>query len=180
MELIIKNVNIKNKKIKEIYLDSFPKEDRMPFWLMVLLSKKNDTDFLAFYDEEILCGFTYTAIKNNIAFVMFFAIDKNLRSKGYGSFILNKLQSIYPNHKIIVSIEPFDENAKNINQRIRRKKFYINNGYVETGYLMNLSNIEQEILIKNGNFDKEEFLIFFKKYSNGTVRPEIWKNVKKC
>ena len=43
---------------------------------------------------------------------------------------------------------------------------------------MKLSGVEQEILISNGNFDKNEFRLFFMLYSNGTVWPKIWRNEK--
>lgn len=52
----------------------------------------------------------------------------------------------------------------------------IKNGFMDTGYRMKLSGVEQEILISNGNFDKNEFRLFFVLYSNGTVRPKIWRN----
>ena len=43
---------------------------------------------------------------------------------------------------------------------------------------MKLSGVEQEILISNGNYDKNEFRLFFVLYSNGTVWPKIWRNEK--
>lgn len=175
MELRVENVTRKSKRVKQIYIDSFPKEERMPFWLMILMAKRKNTDFLAFYDKDILCGLSYIAIENGLAFIMFLAVDKTIRSKGYGSQILERIQSIYPNHKIIVSIEPCDPNVKDIQQRLKRKKFYIKNGYEETGYFIELEKIKQEILIKKGEFKPEEFTNFFKKYSNGSMNPKIWK-----
>ena len=85
------------------------------------------------------------------------------------------MELLYPENKIIVSIERCDENVVDIEKRIRRKKFYIKNGYQETGYLVKLPNILQEVLIKNGEFDEEEFSSFFKKYSNGAMKPKIMK-----
>lgn len=175
MNLKIKKVKLSNKKVKQIYLDSFPKEERMPFFMMVLLTKITPTEFLAFYDNNKLCGFTYLSIIKNITFIMFLAVDKNLRSKGYGSKILEEVQKRYPNHKIIISIERCDVDASNINDRIRRKKFYLKNGYIDTGYFIELSKIEQELIIKNGTFDKDELYNFFVKYSNGAMKPRIWK-----
>lgn len=147
----------------------------MPFPMMVIMSKLYNTKFLGFYDNHIPCGFIYMAVKEDIIFIMFIAVDKNLRSKGYGSEILNEVQSLYPDSKIIISIERCDIGTENIDDRIRRKQFYIKNGYTDTGYFIKLSNIEQEILIKNGIFDKNEFSIFLKKYSNGSMKPKIWK-----
>lgn len=163
------------REIKEIYMASFPKEERMPFALMIMMSYLWNTQFLSFYDKETLCGLVYMATLGRQTFIMFFAVDAKLRSKGYGSSILNEIQSLYPQNKIIVSIEPCNESAENIEQRLKRKKFYIRNGYQETGYFMKLSGQEQAIIIKNGTFDKRKFMVFFVLYSCCTVIPKIWK-----
>ena len=104
MELIIKKVRKGNirKKVKEIYNSSFPKEERIPFWMMFFTSFTNTTDFFAFYDDDTLIGFTYMAEVNNILFIMFLAVDENTRCKGYGSKILNLIKQKYPNDKIII------------------------------------------------------------------------------
>jgi GNAT superfamily N-acetyltransferase len=176
MDLRVEKVNVKNKrKVKEIYYSAFPKEERMPFWLMLILAKMWHTKFFSFYDNDVLCGFIYMGINKRLGFIMFFAVDENIRSKGYGSRILQKVQSMYPDRKIIVSIERCDVSAKDIDDRIRRKEFYLKNGYVDTGYLVRLANVEQEILVSNGAFSKREFAWFFIKYSNGTMYPKIWK-----
>lgn len=175
MNLEVKKVKLSNKNVKKIYIDSFRKEERMSFFMMVLLTKITPTEFLAFYDNSQLCGFTYLSTIKNITFIMFLAVDKNLRSKGYGSKILEKIQERYPNQKIVISIERCDVDATNKKDRIRRKKFYLKSGYIDTGYFIELSKIEQELIIKNGVFDKEELYNFFVKYSNGVMKPRIWK-----
>ncbi len=141
---------------------------------MLLMAKTANTDSLSFHDKDTLYGFVYMATIENLTLIMFLAVDENNRSKGYGSHILAKVQSLYPNNKIILSIERCDVDAKDTEQRLRRKKFYIDNGYNETGYLVELANKKQEILIKNGEFDEDEFVLFFKKYSNGSMRPKLW------
>lgn len=123
MNLKIKKVKLSNKDVKRIYFDSFPKKERIPFPIMILLSKITHTDFLAFYDKNILSGFVYLSAIENITFIMFFTVDKNVRSKGYGSKILEEVQSLYPNNKIVISIERCDVEAPNLNDRIRRKNF---------------------------------------------------------
>lgn len=175
MNLERKKVKLSDKEVKKIYVDSFSKEERMPFALMLLLTKITRTEFLAFYDENILCGFIYMAAVSNITFIMFFAVDKRLHSKGYGSQILKEVQTIYPDNKIIVTIERCDVEAENIKDRIRRKNFYIKNGFTETGYFTELSKIEQEIIIRNGDFSSEEFSNFLREYSNGAMKAKIWK-----
>ena len=176
MQLRTQKVKINNKDVKRIYFEAFPKRERMPFPMMVVMSKLWNTQFFCFYDGDIPCGFTYLASNRKIVFVMFFAVDECLRSKGYGSFILQQLRNKYPDKKIIISIEPCVDNASDIELRKRRKSFYMRNGYNETGYMMKLNGVVQEIIITNGEFVKREFLSFFALYSFGSIYPKIWNN----
>lgn len=168
-------VSFSSQNVRQMYLDAFPPAERMPFPVMVAMSKLWHTDFLEFYDGDTLCGFVYLAHNRKLVFIMFLAVDETFRSKGYGSAILHEIQSRYPEKKIIVSIEPCDAMAPDLALRTRRKAFYCRNGYRETAYRMRLSGVEQEILIRNGSFDKKEFRLFFALYSNGTVWPKIWR-----
>ena len=171
----VKKVKLGHSDVKRIYFESFPKSERMPFPLMVAMSQLWNTDFLGFYEEDALCGFIYLAHNRKIVFVMFFAVDAALRSKGFGSAILQEIQKKYPTKKIIISIEPCDETAPDIEIRKKRKAFYLRNGYKETGYMIKLAGVVQEIIIANGEFNKSQFKRFFVLYSNGTMWPRIWK-----
>lgn len=171
----VKKVKLGHSDVKRIYFESFPKSERMPFPLMVAMSKLWNTDFLGFYEEDTLCGFIYLAHNRKIVFVMFFAVDAALRSKGFGSAILQEIQKKYPTKKIIISIEPCDETAPDIEIRKKRKAFYLRNGYKETGYMIKLAGVVQEIIIANGEFNKSQFKRFFVLYSNGTMWPRIWE-----
>lgn len=178
MRLRMQKVKMSSAEIKRIYFEAFPKRERMPFPMMVAMSKLWNTRFLGFYDGDIPCGLTYLATNRKIVFVMFFAVDEPLRSKGYGSLILRQLKNEYPDKKIIVSIEPCDDHAADLDLRKRRKSFYLRNGYRETGYMMKLNGVEQEIIITNGAFSNGEFSSFFACYSFGSVYPQIWKQTQ--
>ena len=178
MEIRDKKVKWNSADIKRIYFEAFPKKERMPFPMMVAMSNLWNTQFLSFYDGGTLCGFAYLAFNRKIVFIMFLAVDKSLRSKGYGSAILGKISEKHPNKKIIVSIEPCDEASSDIALRRRRKAFYMRNGYEETGYMVKLNGVVQEIMITNGTFIKQEFRSFFAFYSNGAIWPKIWKQAE--
>lgn len=147
----------------------------MPFWLMKAMCIRENTKFWEFYDKDTLCGFVYFGTNRKMVFVMFLAVDKELRSKGYGSAILQEIKNKYPDRKIIISIEPCNKDVPDIEIRKKRKEFYIRNGYNETGYMMKLAGVEQEILIANGEFNVRELRVFFALYSNGTMYPKIWE-----
>ena len=165
----------RKKDVKQIYVDAFSKEERMPFPMMIAMSYLWNTEFLSYYDGDTLCGIIYLATVGRQTFVMFFAVDEKQRSCGYGSQILDCVQKAYPKNKIIISIEPCcDKSTDNLEVRIRRKNFYLRNGYKETGYFMKLGTT-QEIIIKNGVFSKLKFRMFFALYSFLTIHPKIWK-----
>lgn len=166
--------SVHQDEIKKIYTSSFLKEDRMPFWMMTIMSYLRNTEFLSFYDKDVLCGFVYMATIKKQTLIMFFAVDETLRSKGYGSRILEQIQAMYPQNKIIITIEPCDEAVPDLETRQRRKRFYLKNGYEEAGYFIKLAGKKQEIIIKNGTFDKGELRRFFMQYSNFTMIPKIW------
>ena len=181
MKLRVENVRLgkSNQEIKDLYVSSFPKEDQMPFALMVMMSHLWNTEFLAFFDDDVLCGFVYMATIGKQSFVMFMAVNENLHSRGYGSRILETVQSMHLNNRIIVSIEPCDEDKEDFEQRVRRKGFYRKNGYLETGYYMKLGGKRQEVLIKNGVFSKSKFIMFFMIYSCCAVIPRIWSQTRR-
>ena len=106
---------------------------------------------------------------------MFLAVDESLRREGYGSAILKEIRNRYPEKKLIVSIEPCEDTSPDTEIRKRRKAFYGRNGYGETDFQIKLSGVVQDVLIANGEFRKNEFLLFFILYSNGTVWPRIWR-----
>ena len=175
MRLDIEKVRLSSQDIKRIYFEAFPKNERMPFFLMVLMSKLWNTQFWGFYDRDIPCGFAYFAVNRKLLFLMFLAVDESLRGEGYGSAILKEIRNRYPEKKLIVSIEPCEDTSPDIEIRKRRKAFYGWNGYSETDFQIKLSGVVQDVLIANGEFRKNEFLLFFILYSNGTVWPRIWK-----
>lgn len=164
----------KKKEIEAIYTSSFNKEERIPFKMMLMLAKMKKTEFLAFYDEALLVGFVYLGVVKDITYITFLAIDQALRSKGYGHQILEYVEEMYPHNKIILSIEPSSENGYQYTTRSKRKRFYLNNGFFETQHYIKLGGKKQELLIKNGIFNKFELFFFFIRYSNFTLFPRIW------
>ena len=177
MDLRVEKVRSSGRKreVQAVYTAAFPQEERMPFGLMMALSYLWHTEFLAYYDGETLCGFVYAATIGRQTFILFFAVDEALRSQGYGGRILAQVQAAHPRNKIIVSIEPCGGGLPQQDLRLRRKRFYLANGYQETGYRIKLGGVTQEVLVKNGVFEKGACLRFFLLYSNLTVIPKIWR-----
>lgn len=119
-------------KVKALYMSAFLKEERIPWPLLRLNAMRQDIDLTAFLDGDTFCGFTYSVTANGLHFLLFFAIDESLRSRGYGSAILSQLKEEYGT--VVLNIEPFVEDAPNLPERQHRYGFYRHNGFFDTGY----------------------------------------------
>lgn len=135
MHLIKKDINTDSalgRKVKALYTAAFPKEERVPWWLLRLQSYRRGIDLTAWMDGDVFCGFTASVTVEGLHFVLFFAIDENLRGKGYGSAILTAIKEEYKT--VALNVEPLIESAPNYGQRQQRFEFYRKNGFVDTGY----------------------------------------------
>ena len=66
-------------KIRELYRRAFPKEERLPWPVMVFLTARSGTEITAYYHGDAFCGFTFTAIWEKTQFVLFLAVEDGLR-----------------------------------------------------------------------------------------------------
>ncbi|UTR06136.1 GNAT family N-acetyltransferase [Alkalihalobacillus sp. LMS6] len=136
--------------LKAIYLDSFPPEERLDFEQLLAKQQAGKGRFLGFYKEEALVGMMYYAEYEEILYIFYFAIDSNHQSKGYGKQMLAYMLERFSKHKIILLVEEIDEKADNYAQRVRRKNFYLRNGFAENAqYVVALGN-DFEMLHRQG------------------------------
>ena len=119
-------------QVKDLYFSAFPAEERIPWPLVVLNSRRAGVDLTAFLDGDTFCGFTYSVTVGDHHCLLFFAVAKNLRSQGYGSAILSAVKDAHP--IVVLNIEPFVDAAPNLEERKHRYGFYRHNGFFDTGY----------------------------------------------
>ena len=91
MQLTVERVRLNSREVKRIYFEAFPKQERMPFPLMVAMSWLWNTQFLSFTREGRVQGFVYLARGMGVVFVMFLAVDGALRGQGCGSASLQEV-----------------------------------------------------------------------------------------
>ena len=117
------------KNIRKLYEASFPKEEKIPFFILDKRAKSGSGEFMGVYDDRELIGLVYNACYRDMLYIFFFAIDKTKQDNGYGSQILSTIKSRYHNKRIFLYIELMDPEARNYKQRLRRKAFYERNGF---------------------------------------------------
>lgn len=120
------------KQAKALYLEAFPKEERIPWGILMLEARRKDIDLTAWMEGDSLCGMTASVTQGDFHFVLFFAVAQSLRGRGYGSKILSEIRSRYDT--VALNVELLDPAAENYAQRQSRFAFYVKNGFADTGY----------------------------------------------
>ena len=158
LELIRLNLDCKDRKyFEQINNEAFPLSERMSMNEIFSFASNTATDVLGIYDFDRPVGFAVLLKNEQCGYVYFIAIDKNKRSKGYGRAAMNKILEVYSQLQIVLDFEEIDENAENYIQRIRRKNFYLRNGFHETGNYTLLSEDRFEVVCSSGKLRKEAF-----------------------
>ena len=100
-------------QIESLYENAFPKSERAPFWFLRHKAKQSDVSFSSLYEDESWIGLIYMSEYEDILLVLYFAIDASCRSGGYGTKVLTALREDHPDKRIVLTIEPIDEQADN-------------------------------------------------------------------
>lgn len=104
-----------------------------------------------------MIGMSYILAYKNIAYIFFLAIDKESRGKGYGGKVLDAIKEKYKGYNILLNIENIDKNAKNFEQRVKRKSFYIKNGFKDLEYTVTEVGHLYEVLGYGKEVKKEDY-----------------------
>ena len=146
--------NTKNlEDIKQLYMDAFPFDERIPFYIMVSVGNDRGVEFLSIYDDDTWLGFIHTLVGEKLSYIFYFAIDGSLRQSGYGSKIIREYKKMHP--KLSLAIEPIEEDSDNIKQRKKRLAFYEKNGFETLDTRVVEMGVEFELMGAKGMEIKE-------------------------
>ena len=97
-------------QVKALYESAFPANERIP--IKHLLDNKIKREFWAFFDKKEggnaaapkFCGFSNSISHGDITNIVYFAVVSELRSRGYGSQILQAIRKQHPDTRALSSI----------------------------------------------------------------------------
>lgn len=162
--------------IKNLYLISFPKIERKP--INLILEKCNDGSMeinIIQNDYGDFLGFAIMIIHNDIVLLDYFVIAPEHRGLNIGSYALKMLFEKYKDKRFILEIENTDIECDNMEERVRRKAFYIRNGMKVMPYKINLIGVEMEVLTHDCVVSYEEYYSIYK----NTFSDEICRKIKR-
>ncbi|MBO4815472.1 MAG: GNAT family N-acetyltransferase [Clostridia bacterium] len=157
------------KNIKELYLCSFPKNERFPFWILKECSKEDKSNLYAVLDNDTFIGMCFIVDCDDANYLMYLAVEPQFRNKKYGSKILLDLKEKYKT--LFLSIEfPID------NIGIRRRNFYLNNGFYNTNKIYEDTGVCYQVLCTNKDY-KITNENMKKRYTNMSNKPNLLKEI---
>lgn len=146
MNLHFESALLHRDKIDPLFVAAFPKEERPPISLLYKRHRQGKADFRAVMDGETFVGLVLITGCETVKTLMFFAIEKDFRGKGYGSQVLKMIRKEFAEKPFFLCAEPLDEKADNAQERIRRLQFYAHNGFTEIGLHVKEAGVEYTIL----------------------------------
>lgn len=160
-------------ELKALFHRAFPENERFPLWALRLMALRRGMDFWAYYDAGAFCGFSFTARTERMAFVLYLAVNDKLRSRGYGSAILERMKADLGGVPVALNVEPPDPAAENAPQRERRIRFYERNGFRDTGLKIEDYTGKYLVLSTAAEFSTEDYLSVLRRMSLGLYRQNI-------
>lgn len=148
----------RKKQIETLYLNAFPKCERKPFYIICQKSREGVTDILSIEEDDQFLGLAITINYEDKVLLDYFAMDDKKRGKGYGSSALKALAQYYEGRRMIIEIETTTQEADNLEERIRRKRFYHKNGITDLGFMADLFGVRMEILSNGTAVTFDEYL----------------------
>lgn len=179
MEVLVKTLSVSKKvskysEVLRLMKTAFPSNEQMPIWLLKLLAWQRGVNFNAYYEECCLCGISYTVENKTMVFVFYLAVNDSIRSKGYGSRILQYVKEHTEGKNIVLNVEAIKPNVPNIEQRKNRIRFYQKNGIEDTGYTFADGGEVYSVLSSDpAHFQPKEYERLLKKFSLGLYRKKI-------
>lgn len=146
------------KDVKNIYLESFPKEERyLSFRELVYNSMMNKAHMYCLIDGDKAQGFIYNILCKNMLFVLYLAVSSKKRSSGYGSKLMQWCLENYNEKTIFLNIDEVDEKFEDYDIRKKRLNFYLNNNFKITDYLSVEEDCNFNILSSKQDIEVEEY-----------------------
>ncbi|KAA8434541.1 GNAT family N-acetyltransferase [Weissella sagaensis] len=158
MEIIDVTPNTQ-KDWERIYTEAFPEYEQRPMAELVTLVEQQDAiKMQVIVDDQTIVGVVYLCeIGLSKAFLLYFAIDATIQSKGYGSRALATLKERYKDG-VILEAEQVGTQAENEEQRTRRYDFYMRNGLEDKQLLSENSGGVFHLLASTPDISATEYL----------------------
>ncbi len=145
------------RKIKSLYKQAFPAEERAPFFLIKRRALQGKATVLTAESDGVFVGFAYLVCYRELVYLFYFAVDAEKRGSGFGSRILQELRERFAGRRIFLAREQLEEGADNYSQRVKRRDFYLSNGFADLPCRIKEAGVVYDVMGIGGNVSAVEY-----------------------
>lgn len=153
------------KRIKKLYKEAFPADERAPLMLMKRRAAQRKADSWNMYDGDEWIGWTYVITYDSMAYIFYLAIDNAKRGRGYGTAALEAIREKYKKHRIFLALEQLDKEAENYEQRLGRHAFYEKNGLKDLPHKIREASVVYSVMGFDDEIKPEEYKTMLDAYT---------------
>lgn len=146
-------------EINDLYIEAFPKAERKPMDQIIKICQNGYGRIIPILmDDEFVGMFiTLDSDGDNTLLIDYFAIKSDYRGLSLGSKAIELLNEM-ENKTIIIEIEPCVNEASNLLQRQKRKKFYENLGFRQTDINISWFGVDLELMSLNKTINFNHYM----------------------
>ena len=137
------------------------------------MTKLGKTDSWCLMQNGAFVGLGITINGSDTILLDYFAVVKNCRGRGIGTTALGVLMEQYRDKGFFLEIESTHEDAPNLVQRQKRKRFYLAAGREELGVQAKLFGVNMELLGVRCSLDYPSYRAFYRDNYNAWAAEHI-------
>ena len=150
--------------LRRLYTSAFPAKERDPL-TELLPSTFDGHDMLAFYHDDVFCGFASLLTYKTITHILYIAICDRFRDRHYGSEAMALIYARYPGQRILADLETVEPGAPNLDQRKSRVHYYLAAGFRKSTIAYRWQEEDYVIYVYGGEITQQEFDEFWAHFS---------------
>lgn len=147
------------EEVHTLYETAFPASEKKPFSMLISGQETGLVEILSVEENDKFLGLAIMAKAGDRVLLDYFAIADAVRGTGVGSAALQALRGRYQGMRILIEIESTKcGEEEELILRMRRKRFYLRNGFTMLPYDIDLWGTEMEMLSNGTPCPYEEYL----------------------
>ena len=150
------------KELKSLYVEAFPKEERKPFTFIKQLEQEGKCIIHTAVENDKFIGLAIILTDDKYALIDYLAVNPENRGSGIGTKILNELKKTYKDKRLFLERETVLKDCENAEQRSRRRKFYLNNGFSDSGIYVNVYTVDMTLMTYQSKITFDSYSQFLK------------------
>lgn len=133
-------------RLYALYLTAFPPSERKPFSIIRKMYRQGRTDVWCILHLGVFSGLATTVNGTDTVLLDYLAVRKSCRGQGVGSAAMAALLEKYRDKGVFVEIETTREECDNMEERVRRRNFYLTAGLEDLDVSANIFGVKMDLL----------------------------------